>query len=110
MRDWSITALAVVGAFVVGGAIAAVLAGAAGFWETPAAGFAGAFGAVVAAKVTAPTRGRAAALVVFILGTLIAWIALEPSFYPESHPTKPYEPTHVPFALTALGGVVGLAA
>ena len=45
-----------------------------------------------------------------VAGALLAWLVLEPSFYPdmERYGALAYQPTHLPVIATYSGGIVGL--
>jgi hypothetical protein len=110
IRNWTLAVLATLGAFFFAGIAGALATNAVGFWEIPGAGFCAALAVVVTAYLAAPTHGFLCALCTLAIGMVVAWLLLEPSFYPESYRARAYEPTHVPVIATYLGGVIGLLA
>ncbi len=109
MSQWVISAFAISGAFFLCGFGGALIADLTGLWDKPLAGFFAAFGVVSIAYLSAPSKNREFSLLVFIVGCLCAWFLVGSSWYPESYPSKAYQPTHLPFIVTVLGGLVSLA-
>ncbi|WP_232227685.1 hypothetical protein, partial [Aerolutibacter daejeonensis] len=108
---WALALLAAFSGFAVAGIVGGLAAEFAGFWNLPGAGFSAAFAVVVLAYLAAPSHKLPAAAVALTLGAVVAWLLLEPSFYPESYGDRgAYEPTHLPVVTTYIGGLVGLLA
>jgi hypothetical protein len=108
MQQWVIAAFAVFGAFVACGFAAAAIAWQFRWWDTPLAGFCAAFAAVWVTYLSAPSRKCSLAGSVLAFGSVIAWFALDSSYYPEIFPSLAYQPTRIPFIATVIGGVLGL--
>jgi hypothetical protein len=108
LRAWMLAPFTVAGGFLVAGVGGAMGASALGVWDLPVAGFAAALAVVVVASVAAPSHKLMFGVFCFLVGALIAWWALEGSYYPESHPTKAYLPTFWPLGSTLAGGVLGV--
>lgn len=107
---WMLALLAVIGGFflagIAGGIVSNVLLD---VWSLPGAGFSAAFAVVVVTYLVAPGHKLISASIAFMIGAIIAYVMLEPSFLPESYGDRgAYEPTHLPVIATYLGGVVGL--
>lgn len=109
MTKWATFVFAVIGAFFLCSIGGVLIAEWLGLWDLPVVGFCAAFGVVSLAFVSAPTKRSEVALTVFVAGALLAWFLIEPSWYPEAYGEKAYQPTHVPFFVTVLGGLVALA-
>ena len=109
IRHWFLAALAVLGAFLVAGIAGSAATGALGFWHLPGAGFSAALAVVLSAYLALPSRRFFYACCAFAIGAILAWMLLEPSWYPESYGASAYQPTHLPVIATYLGGLVGLA-
>lgn len=108
---WALAVLAVLGGFTVAGILGGLATDFAGFWNLPGAGFSAAFAVVVVAHLAAPSHKLRTATVALVLGAVVAWLLLEPSFYPESYGNRgAYEPTHLPVIATCIGGLLGLVA
>jgi hypothetical protein len=108
---WALAVLAVLGGFTVAGILGGLATDFAGFWNLPGAGFSAAFAVVVVAHLAAPSHKLRTATVALVLGAVVAWLLLEPSFYPESYGNRgAYEPTHLPVIATYIGGLLGLVA
>lgn len=106
---WGLAFLAVLGGFFAAGVLGALATEFAGFWHLPGAGFSAAFAVVVVAYLAAPSHKRLASTVALVLGAAVAWVLLEPSFYPESYGERgAYEPTHLPVIATYAGALLGL--
>ena len=56
----------------------------------------------------APWYKRPVCVAVYIIGLSLAYVQFSPSWYPETHP-KAYQPTYVPFVMTATVGLAYLA-
>jgi len=111
LLQWLLTPLAVLGACVLAGLSGSMASSLAGFWHLPAAGFSAAFAVVLVAYLAAPRHRLASALVALTAGALVAWVLLEPAFYPESYGARgAYQPSHLPLIATCLGGLAGLLA
>jgi hypothetical protein len=82
----------------------AVIANVAGFWGLPTAGFCAAFSVVSVAYVSAPKFNNQVAIGVFVLGAIVAWFLLVPSYYPGNYDKS----SHAPILATILGGVIAL--
>ena len=98
------------GAFLVAGIAGSAATEAVGFWHLPGAGFSAALAVVLSSYFAVPSRRFLCACCAFAIGAVVAWMLLEPSWYPESYGARAYQPTHLPLIATYLGGVVGLAA
>ena len=107
-EKWIISGFAIIGAFLSVGIGAYGIASIFSIWTTPYAGFSAAFGAVYIAGITAPKNFKAYSIFVFILGILIAYLALHNYTYPESYTGKEYQPTLIPLIATLFGGILGL--
>ena len=108
---WAMALLAVFGGFAVAGILGGLATDIAGFWHLPGAGFSAAFAVVVVAFLAAPSHKLRTATFALILGAVVAWLPLEPSYYPESYGDRgAYEPTHLPIVATYIGGLLGLLA
>ena len=106
---WALTLLAVFCSFVIAGIFGGIAAGLSGLCSLPGAGFSAAFSVVVVAYLSAPNHRFRTATVALILGVVVAWLLLEPSFYPESYGEREaYQLTHLPVVATYLGGLLGL--
>ena len=106
---WVLALLAVVGGFLLAGISGGFLTELAGFWGLPSAGFSAAFAVVVVAYLAAPSHKLLSSAIALVLGSVIAWIVLEPSFNPESYGERgAYQPTHLPIIATYIGGILGL--
>lgn len=93
------------------GILGAVATDLAGFWHLPGAGFSAAFAVVVVAYLSAPSHKLHAATAFLLVGAAIAWLLLEPSFYPKSYGDHgAYVRTHLPVIATYVGGLFGLLA
>lgn len=111
LMQWSLAVLAVLGAFFVAGITGSLATDMLGLWHIPGAGFFAALAVVVTAYLAAPKRKVLFSCTAFVLGSIAAWLLLEPSSYPESqrYGELAYQPTHLPVAATYLGGIIGLA-
>lgn len=107
---WALACLFLFAGFVGAVMVGAFVAELAGIWDLPAAGFSAAIAVVVGAYLAAPSHKILCAAVAFILGTVAAWLLLEPSYYPENYGSLAYEPTHLPIVATYAGGLLGLLA
>jgi len=106
---WTMAFLAVAGAFLIAGIAGGLAADSLGFWSTLGAGFAAAFAVVLVAYFSAPAHKLSVAIAAFVVGAIVAWSLLEPSFYPESYRERgAYQLTHLPVLATYLGGLLGL--
>lgn len=108
MERWVIACIAVVGALVIGGVAGSFVAGALRVWDMPVGGGFAAFSVVSVAYVAAPNRKRAFSALCLVLGAAWAWHLIGNEWYPESYEGLAYEPTHLPFAATVFGGILGL--
>ena len=109
IRRWILAALAVLGAFLAAGIAGSAATGALGFWHLPGAGFSAALAVVLSSYFAPPSRRFVCACCAFAIGAILAWMLLEPSWYPERYGALAYQPTHLPVIATYLGGLVGLA-
>ena len=107
---WFLALFAVAGAFFIAGIAGAIVADLAGFWYRPGAGFAAALAVVVSTYIVVPSRKFQLSCLALVVGTVAAWIILEPSWYPGREPygAMAYQPTHLPFVATLSGGIAGL--
>lgn len=105
---WLIAMFAVAGAFLISGVLGSFVAGLFWEWSLLGAGFAAAFSVVCVAYLAAPDHKFIFSVVTFVIGAVVAWLFLEPSWYPENHATMAYQPTHLPLVTTYVGGVLGL--
>ncbi len=76
-------------------------------WEDLWIGIACACTWVLTAYLVAPEKKSIAAVVLFLVGALLAWKLVGHSWYPEGSP-KAYQPSHLPFALTCTSGLMTL--
>jgi peptidoglycan/LPS O-acetylase OafA/YrhL len=106
-RRWPLFVLSLLGIFVAAGIAGALASHLLGLWSTPVAGFCAAFAVVWGAWRLAPSHKLKATLFVLVLGAVLAWVVLEPSWYPESYADLAYQPTHLPLAATYAGALLG---
>jgi hypothetical protein len=99
---------AIFGAFIACGFGGAGVSHLLGLWDLPIAGFFAAFAAVSMTYLSVPSKNSIFAAIAFLLGCILAWVILEPSSYPESYPSKAYQPTHLPLIATVTGSIVAL--
>lgn len=111
LTQWLLALLAVVGAFFLAGLAGSVVADALGFWHIPGAGFCAALAVVVVAYVAAPSFKFTLSCLAFAVGAVLAWVVLEPSWYPDMrrYGAVAYQPTHLPILATYIGGIIGLS-
>ena len=111
-REWILTVLAVLGAFILGGVGGSAAATTLGIWSLPAAGFGAAFSVVVCAYWAAPLYKLQLSAVVLLIGAKVAWGFLgDGSYYPENYRNNlGYEPTFLPLWATYAGGLIAIAA
>ena len=106
---WALALLGILVSLVIAGLLGGLTAELVGLWHLLGVGFGAAFAVVVVAYLAAPNHRICAAVVALALGAIAAWLLLEPSFYPESYgAARAYEPTHLPIAVTYVGGLLGL--
>ena len=106
---WLVTVLAIVGGFLISGIVGGLVTDALGFWGQPGEGFSAAFTVVVVAYIAAPNSKFVAACVALLVGAIVAWLLVEPSWFPESYRDgRAYQSTHLPIAATYIGGILGL--
>jgi hypothetical protein len=105
---WAMVVFAVLGTFFGLGIATLFVADFFGLLVKPVSGFVAAFAVVLVTYLTAPSHRMTAAIVVLVLGAIISWDLLEPSFYSEPYPGKQYQTTHIPIIMTWLGGALGL--
>ena len=110
LKPWIFAFLAVAGAFFLAGFMGSLVTDILGFWHIPGAGFAAAFVVVVTTFFASPTRKFQLSCLALVVGGITAWIILEPSWYPEMerYGSLAYQPTHLPFIATLIGGILGL--
>jgi hypothetical protein len=109
VQRWAISAFAVVGAFMLCSFCGAGIARLLGFWDLPVIGFFAAFGVVSTSYLSAPNRNKQYAVVIFILGAILAWLLLGNAVYPEAYASNAYQGTKLPFLITFVGGILPLA-
>jgi len=109
MERWIIAVFAILGAFFTCAFGGAVIAELVGFWELPPTGFSAAFVVVSLAYIAVPSGKSVTTIFVFLLGGVLAWVFLEPSYYPGTYPDRAYQKTHLPFIASMIGGVIPLA-
>ena len=109
MSKWIICLFAVAGGFIACGIGGAVISSFLGLWELPTSGFCAAFAVVALSYVSAPAHNKAAAVISFAIGAVIAWKVLEPSFFPEAYEGLAYQKTYIPIVSTLTGGLLALA-
>ncbi|WP_022972460.1 hypothetical protein [Xanthomonas maliensis] len=108
IQRWITAVLIVLGGFLLAGVLGGLVTAIAGRWPIPGAGFCAALTVVVLAHMAAPAHKLGAALGVLVVGSGLAWLLLEPAFYPESYRGRgAYQPTHLPIVATYAGGLVG---
>ena len=106
---WSLMVIAVIASFVVAGIVGAFVADMLGLWFLPTIGFIAAFAVVLATYLSAPRRKFTSSVVAMLIGAVVAWLLVEPSYYPASYgESLAYEPTHLPIVVTYAGGLLGL--
>jgi len=110
IRQWILAALAIFGAFIAAGICGSIATDLLGLWNRPGAGFCAASAVVVSTYVAVPHHRSLLACCAFGLGAAVAWVLLEPSWYPENYGAQGYEPTHLPIIATYVSGLLGLAA
>ncbi|MES2604224.1 MAG: hypothetical protein V4603_04755, partial [Pseudomonadota bacterium] len=77
-------------------------------WGLPGAGFSAAATVVVVTYIAAPDFKFVAACIALLVGGILAWLIVEPSWLPESYGERgAYQPTHLPIIATYIGGTVG---
>ena len=110
LRPWVLAFFAIAGAFFLAGFGGSVVADILGFWHIPGAGFCAALAVVVATYVSAPSFKFTLSCLAFVVGAVVAWMLLEPSWYPDMkrYGSLAYQPTHLPVTATCAGGIVGL--
>ncbi|GLQ30909.1 hypothetical protein [Litoribrevibacter albus] len=108
MERWFTAFFATLGGFFFCGLGGSLIADLSGFWHLPVAGFFAAFGTVTLAYFSVPNYKDKIAYGILLVGSMLAWLLLEPSNYPSSYEDKAYQPTHIPFLVTVIGGIVAL--
>jgi hypothetical protein len=110
IKQWILAFFAVAGAFFLAGFGGSAVADVFGFWHIPSAGFCAAFAVVVASYASAPSFKFTLSCLAFVAGAVVAWMLLEPSWYPDMkrYGSLAYEPTHLPIIATYAGGITGL--
>jgi hypothetical protein len=109
IQQWTISFFAVFGAFFLCGIFGSALASLFGLWDRPISGFFAAFGVVTIAYLSSPSWNKQFSVIVFMLGAICAWLLIGESWYPEHYLDKAYQPTHLPFFITLVGGLLPLA-
>lgn len=107
-RSWPIAAFAVLGAFVSCGFGGGVVAEALGVWPLPAMGFGAAFAVVALAYLSAPKFNNLIAILVFLSGSLLAWLMLKSIYHPEISEQLVPQHNYWPFISTLAGGLAAL--
>ena len=108
---WLVAVLAIIGGFFISGIVGSLVTDALGFWSLPGAGFSAAVAVVVVTYMAAPHSKFVAACIALLVGAIVAWLTVEPYFFPESYQDgRAYQPTHLPIAATYIGGILGLLA
>ena len=106
---WFVMLTIVIFSFAAAIFLGALLASALGLWYRPTIGFVAAFTVVIAAYLSAPTHKLVSSAVAMLIGAVVAWLLVEPSYYPASYgEALAYEPTHLPIVITYVGGLFGL--
>ena len=110
LRDWILAPISVVGAFLVAGMAGSFIGNHSGIWDLPVAGFCAALAVVVTAYLAWSRHKFKAACIALLAGAFVAWIFIEPWWYPETarHGDLAYQTTHLPFLVTLSGGFLGL--
>ena len=110
MKSWSLAVLAIFGAFFIAGLTGSFITDYFGLWHLPGAGFAAALAVVVTTYIASPSHKFRSSFIALLVGAVVAWIFIEPYWYPESknYGDLAYQPTHLPFVATLAGGVLGL--
>jgi len=108
---WILAILAVLGGWLSGAVAGGFAAGLTGFWEIPGCGVGAAFVTVVVAYLAAPSHKLLSTFVVLVVGAVLAWLVLEPSFYPggRHYRENAYEDTHLPIIATYISAILGFA-
>lgn len=63
---------------------------------------------VAAGTWVAPRRRAAVAVLLYVAGACLAWVALRNWYFPEGYP-RAYQRSRVPLVLTLIGGLLGTA-
>jgi hypothetical protein len=108
MSQWIISLFSIVGAFFLSGIGGAFIADAFNFWTLPISGFCAAFAVISVAYFAVPKLTSLILTGLFIAGSALAWLMLEPSYYPEHYSELAYQSTHIPFIATISGGAIAL--
>ena len=110
LRDWILAPISVVGAFLVAGMAGLFIGNQWGIWDLPVAGFCAALAVVVTAYLAWSRQKFKAASIALLAGAFVAWIFIEPWWYPETerYGDLAYQTTHLPFLVTLAGGFLGL--
>ena len=110
LRDWFLAPIAVFGAFLFAGLAGSFVGEQSGLWQLPVAGFFAAFSVVVTAYFAWSRHKFRAACIALLVGAFVAWIFIEPHWYPETerYGDLAYQTTHLPFLVTLAGGFLGL--
>lgn len=107
-KSWLVAGFSAFGAFVAFGLSGALIAVILGIWQEATAGFCAAFAVVAMTYISVPRFQKQAAVFIFILGCIAAWPIIGVTYYPRSYGYKNFEPTHIPYAVTVIGGLASL--
>ncbi len=94
----------VIGAFVLSGIVASVVASSFTHSTEPYVGPSCAVSVMLVTFWLAPVAKRTLGLFVLFIGVFMAWLLL-PNYYPEHHPMA-YQPTVIPFVATVGAGLL----
>lgn len=107
-RSWSISAFAVFGAFTLCGFGGAIIAEMLSVWPLPAMGFCAAFAVVALTYLSAPKYKNQATTLIFIAGSLLAWLILKDIYLPNPNELLVPQHSYLPFISTVTGGAIAL--
>ncbi len=107
IKKWTISLFSVFGAFFFGALAFSAVPDILGMWHLPAMGFGAAFMTVLISFISAPKFEYIYTTINLIIGAVIAWFLLEPSYYPESYGEDiAYQQTHTPIIATYTGALI----
>ena len=106
--SWPIAAFAVLGAFISCGFGGGVVAELLGVWPLPTMGFCAAFAVVALAYLSAPKFNNLIAILIFLVGSLLAWLILKSIYHPEVSEQSVPQQNYLPFISTVAGGLAAL--
>jgi len=107
-KSWTISALAVSGAFFLCGFGGAAIADMFDIWPLPVSGFSAAFAVVSLTYLSVPKFQNQITISIFIVGCLISSWLLTSFYYPGTQNHLRIKQEHIPLAATILGGAIAL--